>query len=155
MCKFASFVLTKYRELWLPESDSHTEIIERYGLHADGSTGPNIVKVEIVPGPKIKKFSDYRNWVFRVDQDVLPAWHDPKETEARTRAALRRRAKEGFLKVDASGCTALVELKAEAAKTVYASGCTALVELKAEAADYVDASGCTALVVYPKKVTYR
>ena len=55
MCKFASFVLTKDRELWLPESDSHADIIERYGLHADGAQGPNIVKVEIAPGPKVKR----------------------------------------------------------------------------------------------------
>ncbi len=30
-------------------------------------------------------------------------------------------------------------------QTVYASGCTALTELKADAAEYVDARGCTAL----------
>ncbi len=47
--------------------------------------------------------------------------------------------------VDASGCTALTELKADAAKTVYASGCTALTELKADAAEYVYARGCKAL----------
>ena len=47
--------------------------------------------------------------------------------------------------VDARGCTALTELKADAAKTVDASGCTALTELKADAAEYVYARGCTAL----------
>ena len=51
----------------------------------------------------------------------------------------------GSLYVDASGCTALTELKADAAEYVYASGCTALTELKADAAKTVDASGCTAL----------
>ena len=47
--------------------------------------------------------------------------------------------------IDARGCTALTELKADAADYVDARGCTALTELKADAADYVDASGCTAL----------
>ena len=47
--------------------------------------------------------------------------------------------------VDASGCTALTELKADAAEYVDASGCTALTELKADAAKTVDARGCTAL----------
>src|SRR5579859_3207951 len=47
--------------------------------------------------------------------------------------------------VDVRGCTALTELKADAAKTVYASGCTALTELKADAAKTVDVRGCTAL----------
>jgi len=32
--------------------------------------------------------------------------------------------------VYANGCTALTELKADAAKTVYASGCTALKNIK-------------------------
>ena len=47
--------------------------------------------------------------------------------------------------VYASGCTALTELKADAAEYVDASGCTALTELKADAAKTVDARGCTAL----------
>jgi hypothetical protein len=145
MCKFASFVLTKDQELWLPTSDSHEDIINHYSLHADGVRGPNILRVEIVPGAELKRFSDYREWKYRVDQDTRPAWFDAKADEGRARAALLRRAKEGFLTVDASGCTALTELKADAAKTVYARGCTALTELKADAADYVDASGCTAL----------
>ncbi len=37
--------------------------------------------------------------------------------------------------VNASGCTALTELKADAAEYVDASGCTALTELKADAAE--------------------
>ena len=49
------------------------------------------------------------------------------------------------LYIYASGCTALTELKAEAAKTIDARGCTALTELKAEAAKTIYASGCTAL----------
>ena len=47
--------------------------------------------------------------------------------------------------VDAIGCTALTELRADAAKTVYAIGCTALTELRADAAEAVYANGCTAL----------
>jgi hypothetical protein len=145
MCKFASFVLTRDKELWLPDSNSHEEIIARNSLHADGTHGPNIVRVEIIPGPNIIRFDDYPNWVFRFDQDVFPAWHDAKESEARARAALLRRAKEGFKYVDASGCTALTSLDAKAARTVDASGCTALTSLDAKAAEYVYASGCTAL----------
>jgi hypothetical protein len=33
----------------------------------------------------------------------------------------------------------------DAAETVYAGGCTALTELRADAATYVDITGCTAL----------
>ena len=134
MCKFTSFVLTKDGEFWLPRSNSHTDIIKHYGLHADGSKGPNIVKVEIVPGAKLKRFSDLAGWVFRVDQDILPEWHDAKSTEARTRAALVRRAKEGFTIVDARGCAALTKLDAPVATTVDASGCAALTKLDAPVA---------------------
>ncbi len=145
MCKFASFVLTKDREFWLPDNDSHLAIIENFGLHDDGVYGPNIIKVEISPSARITRFNDFKNWDLHFDQDLFPDWHDKEESAKRVFAALKRRAKEGFLYVDASGCTALTELKADAAKNVYASGCTALTELKADAAEYVDASGCTAL----------
>ena len=125
MCNFASFVLTKDKVLWLPDTDSHEQIIKQHNLHADGTLGPNVLRVEIVPGPKITRFNDFKNWVYRVDQDIRPAWFDATCDEKRVRAALRVRAKEGFKYVDARGCTALTELKADAAKIVYASGCTA------------------------------
>jgi hypothetical protein len=145
MCKFASFVLTKDREFWSETGDSHTDIISQNNLHEIGASGVNIVRVEISPTNKIRKWPSLNKWAYKVDQDMLPSWHVPATTEARTRAALERRFKEGFKTVYASGCTALTELKADAAEYVDASGCTALTELKADAAKYVDASGCTAL----------
>ena len=165
MCRFASFVLTKDREFYLDTSDSHSEIIAKNALNEWGARGPNIVKVEITPTDKIKKWPSLKAWRFTIDQDQLPVWADDlADLEKRARAALARRYKKGFARVDASGCTALTELKADAAdyvdargctaltelkadaaKTVYASGCTALTELKADAAARVDASGCTAL----------
>jgi hypothetical protein len=145
MCKFASFVLTKDGVFWSDKSDSHEEIIKEHNLHADGIRGPNILRVEIVPGAKIKKFTTYKDWEYRIDQDRMPAWFDAPTDEKRARIALKDRAKKGFQTVDARGCTALTELKADAAEYVYASGCTALTELKADAAKIVDASGCTAL----------
>ena len=74
MCKFASFVLTKDRVFWSDESDSHEAIIREHGLHEDSIHGPNILRVEIVPGSKIKKFSQYKDWEYRIDQDQMPPW---------------------------------------------------------------------------------
>jgi len=145
MCRFASFVLTKDREFWSETTDSHTDIISEHGLNEMGASGVNIVRVEISPTNKIKKWPSLKEWAYKVDQDMLPDWHDPAITEKRTRAALQRRFKAGFKTVYASGCTALTELKADAAETVDAIGCTALTELKADAAKYVYAEGCTAL----------
>ena len=42
MCDFASFVLTKDKVFW-SDSNSHTDIIEEFGLHEDGANGPNIL----------------------------------------------------------------------------------------------------------------
>jgi hypothetical protein len=145
MCKFASFVLTKNQEFYIDGDDSHSTVIHKLHLHEMGARGANIVKVEITPTDKIKKWPSLKAWKFVVDQDILPDWHDAATTEKRTRAALERRYKAGFKTVDAMGCTALTELKADSAKTVYAMGCTALTELKADSAEYVYASGCTAL----------
>ena len=133
MCNFASFVLTKDREFYSETGDSHSDIISQNSLHEWGAGGPNIVKVEISPTAEIKKWPSLRAWKFRIDQDTLPVWADEAACERRTRAALQRRAKKGF-------------------KTVYASGCTALTELKADAATYVDARGCNPkLVIKAKK----
>ena len=145
MCKFASFVLTKDREFYSLTKDSHTTIISENNLNEWGTRGPNIVKVEISPTDKIKKWPSLKAWKFVIDQDRLPDWFDAKQAEARTRDALRRRYKAGFKTIYASGCTALTELKADAADYIDASGCTALTELKADAAKNIDARGCTAL----------
>jgi len=126
MCNFASFVLTKDRAFWLPDSDSHSEIIQKHNIHESGSRGLNVVKVEISPTAELKKWHDYDKWELTFDQDQFPEWHDPITSEKRARAALVKRAKEGFTAVDASGCTALTQLDAPEASTVYASGCTAL-----------------------------
>ncbi len=146
MCKFASFVLTKDREFWLEESDSHTNIITKHALNEWGARGPNIVKVEISPTDKIKKWPSLKLWAFTIDQDQLPDWaEDRAELEKRTRAALARRYKAGVKTVYASDCTALTSLDAPQATYVYASGCTALTSLDAPKAKTVGASGCTAL----------
>ena len=147
MCRFASFVITMDREFYLDNKDSHEDIIRKHGLHADGPRGPNIVRVEISPTDTIKKWPSLKRWAYKVDQDLLPDWHRayPDKTEKRTRAALLRSFKAGFKIIDASGCTALTELKADAAEYVYARGCTALTELNADAAKTVYARGCTAL----------
>ena len=131
MCKFASFVLTKDREFYSLTSDSHTNIISEHNLNEWGARGPNIVKVEISPTNKIKKWPSLKAWTFVIDQDKTPDWFDAKQAEARTREALQRRFKSGFQTIDASRCTALTELKADAAKTIDARGCNPKLVIKA------------------------
>ena len=131
MCKFASFVLTKDREFYSLTSDSPTNIISEHNLNEWGARCPNIVKVEISPTNKIKKWPSLKAWTFVIDQDKTPDWFDAKQAEARTREALQRRFKSGFSTIDASGCTALTELKADAADYIDASGCNPKLVIKA------------------------
>ena len=145
MCNFASFVLTKDRVFWSENSDSHSTIIAENNLHEWGSRGPNILKVEIRPSAKIKKWPSPKAWDYIIDQDMMPEWHIPATSEKRARAALSRRFKAGFKTVDASGCTALTSIDAPEAKTMYANGCTALTSIDAPEAKTMYASGCTAL----------
>ena len=119
MCKFASFVLTKDREFYCENGDSHSDIISQNGLNEWGSHGPNVVKVEILPTDKIKKWPSLKAWKFRVDQDILPEWADNETCEKRTRIALQKRFKKGFERVDVTGCTALTELKVKKGTVVY------------------------------------
>ena len=102
MCKFASFVLTKDKVLWVPDSDSHEEIISKHSLHADGVRGTNILRVEITPSDKQTDFTDYSSWVYRIDQDKMPSWFDAELDEKRTREELLVRAKAGFKLIGAT-----------------------------------------------------
>jgi hypothetical protein len=102
MCKFASFVLTKDKVLWLSDSDAHEDIISKHNLHADGVRGTNILRVEITPSDTQTDFADYASWVYLIDQDTRPAWFDAERDEKRTREELVVRAKAGFILIGAT-----------------------------------------------------
>ena len=87
MCKFASLVLTRDQVFWSRNSDSHETIIRDFGLWADGVSGPNILRVEIVP-PNGGCESPLDRWSYRTDQDTRPSWYDGWADEHRARAAL-------------------------------------------------------------------
>ena len=102
MCEFASSVITRDKEFFLPKNDSHSNIIRHFGLNEHSAvTGAHIVKIEITPNEDIKTWPSLAEWNYRIDQDILPDWHnaDPYYTKVRAFAALERRAKGGFVKV--------------------------------------------------------
>ena len=88
MCNPASFVLTKDKVFWSKTTNSHEDIIREHSLCADGSRGPNIMRVEISPYN-----GDYarpvKEWIYHTDQDILPPWVDADSDEKRTRIALK------------------------------------------------------------------
>jgi hypothetical protein len=87
MGKMASFVLTKDKVFWSKKTDSHGEIIREFNLNADGTHGPNILRVEIIP-PANNYSLPLDQWVYHVDQDTLPKWADKKDDEKRSRLLL-------------------------------------------------------------------
>ena len=113
MCNFASSVITRDKEFYLPSSDSHTEIIRHFGLNEYSPvTGAHIVKIEITPHPNVKVWPSLADWNYRIDQDVLPDWHtaNPDDTKKRAFEALARRAKGGFKTMNLGAMNNLVTL---------------------------------------------
>ena len=158
MCNFASFVLTKDKVFW-SDSDSHTDIIEEFELHEDGANGPNILKVEIIPTPKIKSLLDYDNWNFKIDQDIMPEWYNKDLDKSRTRKALKIRFAKDF-KVPGSlnlyGCTGLKSLPSDLKVCRYLdlSGCTGLKSLPSnlKVGGSLNLTGCTGLKSLPSNL---
>ena len=92
MCKSASFIVTKTKVLYHPLTDSHEDIIKKYKLN-DRGMSPDFVRVEVVP-PKNDYSLPLDKWEYSVDQDTLPDWYDPRESEIATREELKNWAKE-------------------------------------------------------------
>jgi hypothetical protein len=155
MCDFASFVLTKDKVFW-SDSNSHTDIIEEFGLHEDGANGPNILKVEIFPTTKIKSLRDYNNWEFIIDQDIMPEWYNKDLDKSRTRKALKIRFAKDFKVpgyLDLRGCTGLKSLPSDlkVSGSLDLTGCTGLKSLPSDlkVPGYLNLSGCTGLKSLP------
>jgi hypothetical protein len=67
-------------------TDSHEDIIEQHKLH-EGAGRVNLLRFEISP-PKGDFSAPLDTWVYCVDQDQFPEWHDEGYDEFRARAAL-------------------------------------------------------------------
>ena len=84
MCREASFVITRNRIFWSRESDSHENIIREFGLAHLDTDPPGFVRVELTPPG-----NDFRlpitEWIFRVDQDIVPGWWSPGWGEEQVR----------------------------------------------------------------------
>ena len=70
MCQLKSGIILKNR-VFLPEYDSHTEMLEELGINASKT----FVRVELSPTDG-DVFSDIDTWRLSVDQDVMPEWYD-------------------------------------------------------------------------------
>ncbi len=89
MCNPASFVLTENEVYWSRNTDSHDEIITEHNLRESLGDPRNvqILRVEIAPKDGDLS-SDPAGWVYHVDQDLVPTWHNAERDEARARRVL-------------------------------------------------------------------
>ena len=74
MCQFKSGIILKDR-VFIPDYDSHADMLEELKIQ-DSTFIPNFVKVEFLP-PENSNLapSDYSNWIYKIDQDILPEWY--------------------------------------------------------------------------------
>ena len=88
MCQPASFVLTATDVFWSGTNDSHEEIIKEHQLD-DTTSPPSILRVEILP-PDMDMSKPLREWGWKIDQDIMPTWHNPIQDEHRCRMELEK-----------------------------------------------------------------
>ena len=88
MCEPASFVLTATDVFWSGTNDSHEEIIKEHQLD-DTTSPPSILRVEILP-PDMDMSKPLREWGWKIDQDIMPTWHNPIQDEHRCRVELEK-----------------------------------------------------------------
>ena len=88
MCKPASMIVLKDRVLWGHQSESHENIIAEHSIAMDGVSGPNGVRIELTPPNETDYETPPDQWLFKVDQDILPEWWDDADAERRCRIEL-------------------------------------------------------------------
>jgi hypothetical protein len=79
-------IVTAAEILWSPDHDSHETLAKNHHLD-DRTIAPDFVRVEIVP-PGVDYTVPPDQWVYRVDQDYLPAWYSAPEAELACRRVL-------------------------------------------------------------------
>lgn len=73
MCRFKSAIILKDR-VFITDEDSHTDLLENLKIADTRENAEKLfVRAELYPGNE-DIFSDINNWVFSVDQDILPEW---------------------------------------------------------------------------------
>ena len=80
--------------MFVPEYDSHTEMLEELGIKDDYlNASKTFVRVELSPANG-DVFSDIDTWKLRVDQDVIPEWYDEDTYKPQVIEAVKKWAKD-------------------------------------------------------------
>ena len=93
MCKMKSAIILKDR-VFIPDYDSHTKMLEELGIEDTKRNAEKLfVRAELSPIDG-DIFSNIDNWIFKVDQDIVPDWFVKEYEETRMRKAVKEWAKE-------------------------------------------------------------
>jgi len=104
MCAPASMIVTEHKLYWSRKSESHTDIIEEFGLRERNVRGEYLfLPVEITPPEGTDYLTPLNKWVFSIEiwdyeRDCVPDWYDRDEVEKRVRAELKRWYKQKVVK---------------------------------------------------------
>ena len=90
MCKLKSGLLFKDR-VFLPDYDSHDKMLDELGIEDNYIGASNtFVRFEVCPDENGSVFTDPKDWIYKVDQDILPDWYDEIDGENRAREAVKK-----------------------------------------------------------------
>ncbi len=94
MCKPISGIILKDRILFSELSTSHTDILLEQKIEDTKENAERLfVRAELYPADG-DMFSDINNWIFNVDQDIIPEWFVIDYEKARMIEAVKEYAKE-------------------------------------------------------------
>ena len=92
MCRFKSGIILKDR-VFIPEYDSHQKMLDELGIEDNRQNAEKLfIRAELVSRDG-NVLSDINNWVFIVDQDILPDWYVKDYDKQRMVEAVKEWAK--------------------------------------------------------------
>ena len=92
MCMFKSGIILKDR-VFIPDYDSHTDMLEELKIEDNTKNAESLfVRAELTPKNN-DVFSSVDDWVFKVDQDIIPDWFVREVEEQRMKDAVKEWAK--------------------------------------------------------------
>jgi len=92
MCECKSGLWTRKGLVSSLNTESHEDLIKEKGFKDDGIK-PEFVRVEYAPKnfmEFLKQREKYKDFVFKIDQDILPEWFDKKQEEKKIIAEIKK-----------------------------------------------------------------
>ena len=113
MCEFFSAIVEESGKIYFGKNGvhSHSDIEERNKLVDDGRI--NRVKIEFNIGEYAKTLDDFENYVFKVNEAVIPEWWNAgykNDAINQIKQEIQRQIKAGIIFSSLFGCPGLTSL---------------------------------------------